>query len=103
MLLRAAGPVVEVSPLVTAVQHRSESVVRVHDGFDEYLVSFGALSASRRSLLVLTTNEGRQLAGPRAGIPSLGLGSFACPRDGKNNVISQNETLRRRDHPIDVE
>ena len=30
------------------------------------------------------------------------LGSFACPRDGKNNVISQNETLRRRDHPIDV-
>ena len=35
MLLRAAGPVVEVGPLVTAVQHRSESVVRVHDGFDE--------------------------------------------------------------------
>jgi hypothetical protein len=34
---------------------------------------------------------------------ALGLGSFACPRDGKNNVISQNETLRRRDHPIDVE
>jgi hypothetical protein len=33
--LRAAGPVVEVRPLVTAVHHRGESVVRVHDGFDE--------------------------------------------------------------------
>ena len=102
-ILRTVGSVVEVGYLVAAVCDWRESVVRVHDGFDEYLVSFGALSASRRSLLVLTTNEGRQLAGPRAGIPSLGLGSFACPRDGKNNVISQNETLRRRDHPIDVE
>ena len=33
--LRAAGSVVEVRPLVTAVHHRGESVVRVHDGFDE--------------------------------------------------------------------
>ena len=33
--LRAAGSVVEVGPLVTAVHHWSESVVRVHDGFDE--------------------------------------------------------------------
>jgi hypothetical protein len=101
-MFRTVGSVVEVGSLVAAVRDWRESVVRVHDGFDEYLVSFGALSASRRSLLVLTTNEGRQLAGPRAGISSLGLGSFACPRDGKNNVISQNETLRRRDHPIDV-
>ena len=35
MALRAAGPVVEVRPLVTAVHHRSKSVVWVHDGFDE--------------------------------------------------------------------
>ena len=55
-----------ICPLVAAGGDRRESVVRVHDGFDEYLVSFGALSASRRSLLVLTTNEGRQLATRRA-------------------------------------
>jgi hypothetical protein len=62
-MLRTVGPVVEVGFLVAAVCGWRESVVRVHDGFDEYLVSFCALSASRRSLLVLTTNEGRQLAG----------------------------------------
>src|SRR5215472_18137624 len=30
-----AGPVVVVRPLVTTVHHRGESIVRVHDGFDE--------------------------------------------------------------------
>ena len=33
--LRAARPIVEVGRLVAAVHDRSESVVRVHDGFDE--------------------------------------------------------------------
>ena len=34
-VLRAAGPVVEVRPLVAAVHDWRESVVPVHDGFDE--------------------------------------------------------------------
>src|SRR5215467_1279038 len=34
-VLRTAGPVVEIAPLVAAVQDRGESVVTVHDGFDE--------------------------------------------------------------------
>src|SRR5262245_43367315 len=33
--LRTAGPVVEIGPLVAAVHDRGESVVTVHDGFDE--------------------------------------------------------------------
>ena len=34
-VLRAAGPIVEIRPLVAAVHDRGESVVPVHDGFDE--------------------------------------------------------------------
>ena len=35
-MLRTAGSVVEVGSLVAAVCDWRESVVRVHDGFDEY-------------------------------------------------------------------
>jgi hypothetical protein len=55
-MLRIVRPVIEVRFLVAAVNGRRESVVGVHNGLDEYH-RFGALRASCRSLLVLTTND----------------------------------------------
>ena len=100
-VLRTARPVVEVGPLVAAIGNRRESVVRVHDRFDEdhgvvrraqCVLQIPVGLNNERSRRGVATEHPRQIGIGPVGDVIVGLGlAEVASFDGVSAVVDQED------------